>query len=281
MTAHTLTLASLNGCCVSLLENRISDFAEKIQMIGKVPRDSAGLVWLDEGQPSRLYTAMDGVAVISVYGFLVSDLPFHGASWITGYNGIRLAFLAALSDPDIRAIALDVSSPGGMVSGCFELVEFIRQARGEKPIMAIVRDLSASAAFAISSAAEVITVPNTGSVGSIGVVRMHGDFSKMFSDVGLKVTLIHSGARKVDGNPYQELPDTVRESWQASVDAVRDLFADHVAAGRGIDRQTVLETEAELYDGPLNLARAREIGLIDQIMSPDKAFASLIEATRG
>jgi len=271
-----LDLSCLNGAYVSLLEGREPGLVEAVLRARSHPRDDAGVCWIEDSHGNQLYEVIDGVAVIGIYGSLVPVLSFHGSEYITGYNCIRIAAATALADPDVKAIAYDVSSPGGYVSGCFELAEFLREVSAEKPTMAIVRDLCASAAYALSSTAEIMTVPQTGAVGSIGVVRMHGDFSKMFKDWGIDITLIHSGARKVDGTPYRPLPEDVEAKWQTTVDAYRRLFADHVSAGRGIDLETVMNTEAELYDGPVNLIQARDLGLIDQIMSPDQAFAALV-----
>ena len=56
-----------------------------------------------------------------------------------------------------------------------------------------------SAGYVLASQADRIVLPRTGAVGSIGVVVMHADLSGQLSDAGVTVTLIHSGAHKVDG----------------------------------------------------------------------------------
>ena len=77
----------------------------------------------------------------------------------------------------------------------FELVEVTLAARGD----------------ALAAAADRIVLIPSGGAGSIGVVTMHVDYSKNLSEAGIKVTYIHGGAHKVDGNPYQPLPDDVRQ----------------------------------------------------------------------
>jgi ClpP class serine protease len=73
-----------------------------------------------------------GVAVIPICGTLVQKLgslrPYSG---MTGYDGIRQAFLTALADPEVNGICLDIDSPGGEVAGCFDLVDEIYNARGK------------------------------------------------------------------------------------------------------------------------------------------------------
>jgi ClpP class serine protease len=92
---------------------------------------------------------VNGVAVIQVHGTLVqrcgSLRPYSG---MTGYDGLRQNFLTALVDPAAKAIVFDVDSPGGEVAGCFDLVDQIYQARGVKPIGAILSEHAFSAAYA-------------------------------------------------------------------------------------------------------------------------------------
>lgn len=222
----------------------------------------------------------DGVAVIEVEGLLVNKLgtlrPWCG---MTGYDGIASGLGAALDDDDVQAVILDIESGGGEVAGCFDLCDAIRGARaadgGDKPIWAVLTEEAYSAAYAIASSCDRILVPRTGGVGSIGVVIAHADVSGALAEEGIKVTLIHAGAHKVDGNPYQPLPDTVREALQAEVEDVADLFAATVAAGRGIDAAAVRATEAAVYAGPARLAEAIGLGLADTIASPGEAWALL------
>ena len=151
------------------------------------------------------YDLVGPVAVIQVEGTLVQKLgtlrPYSG---MTGYDGIRQNFLEALSDPAVEAIVLDIDSPGGEVAGCFDLVDTIYAARGEKPIWSVLSESAYSAGYAIASAADRIVVPRTGGTGSIGVISMHVDWSQALTEAGVKVTFITYGERKADGHP--EIP---------------------------------------------------------------------------
>lgn len=137
------------------------------------------------------YDVLEGVAVIAVHGTLVQKLgslrPYSG---MTGYDGIRQTFLTAMCDPDVKAICLDIDSPGGEVAGCFDLVDLIYASRGKKPIHAILTENAYSAAYAIASAADRILVPRTGGVGSVGVIVIHCDWSQRIKEEGLQVTII-------------------------------------------------------------------------------------------
>ena len=223
------------------------------------------------GQPP--YALVDGVAVIEISGVLV-----HRGAWIgqssgqTSYEGIAAQLAAAASDPLVRGIALEIDSFGGEVAGVFDLADAIRAARNAVPVWAFVAEHAFSAGYALASQADRIILPRTGAVGSIGVVVMHADLSGQLSDAGVTVTLVHSGAHKVDGNPYEPLPDSVRARIQGEIDSIRNLFAETVGAGRGrrLTADAALATEAECYRG----AAAVAVGLADEVSDPASAFAA-------
>ena len=226
------------------------------------------------------FALQDGVAVIEVSGVLV-----HRGAWIgqssgqTSYEGIAAQLAAAAFDPAVRGIALEIDSFGGEVAGVFDLADAIRAARVAKPVWAFVAEHAFSAGYALASQADRVILPRTGAVGSIGVVVMHADLSGQLSDAGVTVTLIHSGVHKVDGNPYAPLPDRVRARIQAEIDAIRGLFAQTVAAGRGrrLSADAALATEAECYRG----AEALAAGLADEVSDPASAFAAFAAAVKG
>ena len=223
------------------------------------------------------FAIVDGIAVIEVSGVLV-----HRGAWIgqssgqTSYEGIAAQIAAAASDSSVRGIALELDSFGGEVAGVFDLADAIRAARSAKPVWAFVAEHAFSAGYALASQADRIILPRTGAVGSIGVVVMHADLSGQLSDAGVTVTLIHSGAHKVDGNPYAPLPDPVRARIQSEIDSIRTLFAETVAAGRGrrLTAEAALATEAECYRG----AEAVAAGLADEVSDPASAFAAFTAA---
>jgi signal peptide peptidase SppA len=219
------------------------------------------------------YDVVAGVAIIPICGTLVqksgSLRPYSG---MTGYDGIRMNFLTALEDAQVRGIALDIDSPGGEVSGCFDLVDMIHAARGQKPTWAILNETAYSAAYAIASAADRITVPRTGGTGSIGVVVMHTDFSRALDKAGITVTLLSYGDRKTDGNQFEPLDRAARARFQADIDMMGDLFVETVARNRGLRAADVRGQQARTFLGE-NGVRA---GLADAVMAPDEAFRALI-----
>ncbi|HMT45514.1 MAG TPA: S49 family peptidase [Novosphingobium sp.] len=222
---------------------------------------------------ASLYPVVGGIAVIDVTGTMV-----HRGSWIgessgaTSYEGLMAQFDAVESDPAALGVAVEIDTYGGEVSGCFDLADRIRQLRAKKPVWAFVAESAFSAGYAIASQADRIILPRTGEVGSIGVLSMHVDYSQQLADEGVAVTLIHAGSHKVDGNPFEPLPEEVRAEWQDRADHLRNLFAETVAAGRGsrLSAQAAMATEARCFMG----AEAVAAGLADEVSDLRAAFAA-------
>jgi capsid assembly protease len=232
--------------------------------------------WFFRERPSREDKGFDlvaGVAVIPVVGTLVQKLgtvrPYSG---MTGYDGIRSAFFAAQEDTQIKAIALDIDSPGGEAAGLFDLVDAMAEARGAKPVWAILSESAYSAAYALATVADRILVPRTGGTGSIGIITMHVDFSRALNEVGITVRVIRFGEQKMRNNELEPLTDDALARVQADVDTMGELFVDTVARNRGIAASKVRATEAGTFLGAAGVTA----GLADAVMAPDQAFAELL-----
>lgn len=218
----------------------------------------------------RPYVVAAGILFIPVKGVLLHDFPWALGSWATGYVYIARALERGLADPGVQGIALVCDSYGGEVAGCFELVDKIFAARGQKPIRAFAHEYAFSAGYAVACAAESIAVSRTGGVGSIGVVCAHVDVSKAMDEMGVKVTFIFAGAHKVDGNAYEPLPKDVKARIQDNIDACYDIFVASVARNRGLDEKAVRGTEALTFTAQ----QAVTNGLADTIGPLDDAVAA-------
>ena len=192
----------------------------------------------------------EGIAVIPVFGTLVKRAGAIGAaSGLTSYAHLEEQILDAATDPAIRAILLDVDSPGGEAAGVFDLSDLIYEARSLKPVWAVADEEAFSGAYAIASAAERVIGPRTGGLGSIGVVAVHVDRSARDAMEGFRTTTVYAGAAKNDFNPHETLKDAARARLQAEVDRVFELFVDTVARNRAMTADAVRATEARLYFG--------------------------------
>lgn len=218
----------------------------------------------------RPYEVRDGVMILPVHGVLVHKMSFKFGSWATGYEYIRRALDRAMADPAVHTVAIDSNSPGGTVAGNFELVEHIASYRGTKPIKAFANDIAFSAAYNIAAAADEVIVSRSGGVGSVGVVTMHVDYSGALSKNGIKVTFIFAGKHKVEGNPYEKLPDAAKARIQERIDRLYGEFVGYVAAHRGMEEQAVRDTEALTYDA----SEAVAVGFADKIGTLDEEIAA-------
>lgn len=225
------------------------------------------------GDRERGYDVVAGVAIIEVRGTLVQRngtlRPYSG---MTGYDGIRQNFITALADDSVDAIVFDIDSPGGEVAGCFDLVDVIHAGRGRKPIWSILGENAYSAAYALASAADKITVPRTGGTGSVGVIYMHVSFEEALKKTGIEVTLITKGDLKGEGSDMKNLSADAFKRMKADVEAVGKIFDATVARNRGMKPKAVFDTQAGTFLGEEGV----RIGFADAVMSPDQAFCALL-----
>lgn len=225
----------------------------------------------------RLYAKSEnGIAFIPVWGMLFNKCGW-ACSYFTGYDYLRDAYSAALADDSIRAIVFDVDSFGGEVQGCMELADWMYEQRSKKPTMALANANACSAGFAVLSSADRTSAIESSYVGSVGVVLVHVDYSGYLEKNGIKVSLLYEGAHKVDGNPYQPLPEPVRKEWQADLVRIRERFAGAVARNRSMSTDAVLATEARSFNGPGALG----VGFIDAVESPMAAVVAFSNELSG
>jgi ClpP class serine protease len=172
---------------------------------------------------------------------------------------------------------LDIDSPGGETTGCFELSDFMYSLRGVKPMYAVANDCALSAAYAIASAADKIYVTCMGAVGSVGVYALHSSQAGFDKALGVTYKYIHHGAKKVDGNPHEPLSEGAEADIQAEVTRQGKIFIETVARNRRCSSAKVQATEAGLLwaEGAVPLF-ADEVGTVDDAMN---ALRSIVQAS--
>jgi len=181
-------------------------------------------------------TSGGGIAVLPLYGIItqrgnmVDDVSGPGSCSMQQFTQ---ALRAALSDPMVGQILIDIDSPGGSVAGVPELADEIFRSRAIKPIIGIANSLAASAAYWIGAACSELYCTKSGQVGSIGVYTAHADMSKALEDDGISMSLISAGKYKTEGNPYGPLTDEARAAIQQAVDGYYVMFTQAVSRGRG------------------------------------------------
>jgi signal peptide peptidase SppA len=226
------------------------------------------------------YRVSNGVGIVTITGSLVNRGAWVGASsGLTSYEGIGYQLKTAAGDEAVRSVILDIHSPGGEAVGAMEVASLVRDLAAKKRTVAIVNGMAASAAYGIASGASDIVTTETGVSGSIGVVLLHADFSRNLDREGITPTLIHAGAHKVDGNPFEPLSADVRHSLQAEVNAFYESFLQTVGKGRGnrLSAAAARKTEARIFIGKA----AVDAGVADRVGTFEQVLADLSRASSG
>jgi len=252
----------------------------KLDVILSVLGSRIGLPDLDMAMPlptprQSATSGQAGIAVIPVVGTLVRrSMGIEAASGLMSYGEIESRLDAALADPQVAGILLDLDSPGGEASGVFELAERIRAASSIKLIWAHANDAAYSAAFAIAAACQRLTLSQTAGVGSIGVIALHVDQSVKDAKDGLNYTAVFAGSHKNDFSPHEPLSPQATTALQAEVDRLYDIFVNQVGQMRGLDPDAVRATEAGLFYGEQAVAA----GLADAVMPLEQVMTEFTDA---
>lgn len=221
-----------------------------------------------------LYAVREGVAVIDISGTIHR---YGDPEWdAVGHDTIKAAVSLAMRDRSASALLLRFNSPGGVASGVPELAAWLA-AQTAKPVYAYADGLCASAAYYLAAATGRVYAPPTATVGSIGVICRHMDWSGFLEKCGVRVTHLTGGAWKAAGNDAEPLTDGVKAYLQQPIDELHTMFRADVAAHMPVDAAAP-ETWG---DGQVFLAsRAHELGLVTGIVPGMDALIALINTTK-
>jgi signal peptide peptidase SppA len=189
------------------------------------------------------------------------------------YDDILDRIEDAIRCEETKALVMCFDSPGGDASGAMEAHRSIRRLRKKygKPIYAYANEAAYSAAYALASAADEIWLPDTGGVGSVGVIMTLMSRSKANEMEGLDVRLITSGKRKADSHIDRPITDKIQSRTQERVDYMARVFWEIVAKSRGMSVEDVAGLQAGVFQG----YEAIDAGLADGIAGWDR-FVKLI-----
>lgn len=218
-------------------------------------------------------TQQGQIAVLNIYGTMAPRLSaMQDISGGVSAEAISRAFDAAVRNPDVSAIVLNIDSPGGSVGGIAELSQKIFEARGTKPIIAVANGQMASAAYWVGSAAdEIVATPSATDLGSIGAMTIHTDDTKAMAKVGITRTLVASAEFKAEG--WGPMTEGFKSHLQGRVDAIGQQFVADVARNRKVAVTKVL---SDFGKGRTFLAQdAVSHGLADRIGTLESVLAEL------
>ncbi|MBI9092806.1 MAG: S49 family peptidase [Desulfobacterium sp.] len=205
----------------------------------------------------------DNVAIMAIHGAISRYDSF--LNWIRGGTALEdlaLDLKTALDSPEVKAIILDVDSPGGEAAGINEFAEMIQAAK--KPVVAYVGNQAASAALWIASAADEVMVNQTAELGSLGVVfGYRPDESKI-----VEIVSTASPKKRLDPGSKEGKAEI-----QGRADDLADIFIAQVAKYR---KTTVDKVKSDFGQGGMMIAsKAIKAGMADRYGSLEGLIAEL------
>jgi signal peptide peptidase SppA len=215
------------------------------------------------------------VVTIPLHGFISHKATIWSAmGFETSSETFGIWMDSLVNNGDVGAIVIDVDSPGGTALGLSGVSEKIFSMRGKKPIIAVVNDMMASAAYFIGSAADEIVADPDAMTGCIGTIMMHMDHSKFLENLGVKATVIKSSKFKGEGNPFEPLTDEAKEDMQRTVDEFGDSFNAAVARNRGT---SIADVKQNFGQGRCFMpTQAKSVGMIDRIATMENVIKDLM-----
>lgn len=233
------------------------------------------LIWRGGGAPAQapvdllrsprklLASGRSGnVGWVSIHGPI-----YHSGSgkvWERGMEQWSRRIRSLSERSEIKAIVLDIDSPGGSVGAVQELHGVIQRVRAEqkKPVVALLGDVAASGGYYLASACDKVVAHPGSLLGSIGVIFNTMNVEGLFAKLGLRSDPIKSGRLKDIGSPTRAMTREERELLQALIDDAYGQFLGAVSRGRGIPEDKL----RPLADGRIFTGRqALGLGLVDSL----------------
>lgn len=212
---------------------------------------------------------VNGVAIIPVSGTMMKQESSMTRSTSTVL--VRRQIRQAMRDDEVRGVLLLCDSPGGTVSGTQDLAADVAAAAKQKPVIALIEDLGASACYWVASQArEIFAANETTMIGSIGTYGVIHDLSGLAAKEGVKVHVVRAGAHKGTGVPGTEVTADQLADYQRVINSLNEQFLQGVATGRRLQ----LDRVRELADGRVHVgSEAVRLKLADGVASLDEVLA--------
>lgn len=208
------------------------------------------------------------VAIIPIYGVIMPRANLMTEmSGATTVGAIRDMMAEALADQSIAAVIAEFDSPGGSVEGIDELATWIREQRGQKPMVAVVNTMCCSAAYYLAAQFDEIVASPSSMTGSIGVFSELVEYSKANEAEGVTVNIIRAPDAKHEMNDSEPLSEPARAHAQMLIEDFYGQFITAVAKGRGVPTQAVRDGYGNGRE--LTATRAKAASLVDRIDTLD------------
>ena len=215
------------------------------------------------GSAPKPYKA-GSVGVIPLHGVIGKSLsPLDKMTGAVDLNDFANALEEFENDDEVITILVDISSPGGTVTGVEEVGTML--ARSKKATVAFTDTEMASAAFWIGSQADRVVATPSATVGSIGVYMAFADVSKAYESMGVKMEVIKSGTLKGAGIEGTSLSEGQRADLQEQVNAIHAEFRSAVKAKRSSVKDE--DMEGQVFSGRKAASKGLVTGLTTSITS--------------
>jgi len=176
----------------------------------------------------------------------------------------------------VKAVILDINSPGGTTTGGEALYDALRRLAEKKPVVAVCGTLATSAAYIAALATDRIFVYGNTITGSVGVIFQWAELTELLKTLGIKVEEVRSGPLKAVPSPFEPVDEKARALTEEMVQEAKVWFIDLVSKRRNIDAASVPGlTEGRIYSG----RQALELKLVDAI-GDEKAAMSWLAKER-
>ena len=211
-----------------------------------------------------------GLAWIKVRGVIEETDDSSPFSRPSSASSISKRIREAAKDDRVKAIVLDINSPGGTVASVQDIYSEILRAKEQgKKVVALFRDVAASGAFYIAMAADQIVAEPGTITGSVGVIMQAGNVVGLFDKLGIQVTPITSGKYKDIGSAYRQMTEAEKNLLQ---DMVNDTYSQFFAAVKEGRPNVAPEILTEYTDGRVFTGqRAFNLGFIDKLGGEETA----------
>ena len=228
-----------------------------------------------ESENAALIGAMNkksqpGIAWIKIRGVIAESNDSGPFSRSQGASAIAKSIRTAAADKNVKAIVLDINSPGGTVASVQNIYGELQKAKQQgKKIVALFRDVAASGGFYVAMAADKIVAEPGTITGSVGVIMQTSNLEGLFDKLGIKITPITSGKYKDMGAYYRPMDDAEKALLQDMVSETYGQFFAAVKAGRpGVKPEDLTEyTDGRVFTGE----RAYKLGFIDKLGGEEEA----------
>ncbi|BCG92875.1 signal peptide peptidase SppA [Mesorhizobium sp. 131-2-1] len=155
----------------------------------------------------------------------------------------------------VKGVILSIDSPGGTTVGGESIFEEVRKLAADKPVVAEVGTLAASAGYMIASAADHIVARKSSIVGSIGVLIQYPDVSGLMDKLGIKLEEVKSSPLKASPSPFKPTNDDERAMVRKLILDSYDWFVGIVADRRKMTHEQALAlADGSIFTGRQALA---------------------------